>query len=66
MTGVGVIRRMHASLLARALPPPRASVHETLASSRERRTKLSGIVLTGIVVLLLFERFTDGAGSSPA
>jgi hypothetical protein len=30
--------------------------------SRERRTKLSGVVLTGIVLLLLFERFTDGAG----
>jgi hypothetical protein len=48
--------------LDRALPPPRASVHETLAVSRERRMKLSGAVLTGIVLLLLFERFTDGAG----
>lgn len=54
-------RRMHESL-ARALPPPRASLHETLAGSRDRRMKLAGIVLTGIVALLLFERFTDGAG----
>ncbi len=44
------------------MAPPRASVHETMAVSRERRMKLSGVVLTGIVLLLLFERFTDGAG----
>ncbi len=61
VSGVGMNRRMN-HLLGRAVPPPRASVHETLAASRERRTKLSGIVLTGIVLLLLFERFTDGAG----
>ena len=58
---IGMSRRVR-ERLARALPPPRASVHETLASSRERRMKLSGAVLTGIVLLLLFERFTDGAG----
>jgi hypothetical protein len=58
---IGMSRRVR-ERLARALPPPRASVHETLAVSRERRMKLSGAVLTGIVLLLLFERFTDGAG----
>ena len=61
VTTVGGSRRVRDGL-QRALPPPRASVHETLANSRERRMKLSGVVLTGIVVLLLFERFTDGAG----
>lgn len=58
---VGMSRRV-GHRLERALPPPRASLHETLAASRERRTKLAGAVLTGIVLLLLFERFTDGAG----
>lgn len=48
--------------LTRAVPPPRASVHETLAATRERRMRLSGIVLTGIVALLLFDRFTGGGG----
>jgi hypothetical protein len=48
--------------LGRSLPPPRASVHETLASSRDRRTRLSGVVLTGIIILLVFERFTGTGG----
>lgn len=48
--------------LTRAVPPPRASVHETLAATRDRRMRLSGIVLTGIVALLLFDRFTGGGG----
>ncbi len=61
VSAVGMSRRVR-HLLGRAVPPPRASVRETMAASRERRTKLAGIVLTGIVLLLLFERFTDGAG----
>jgi hypothetical protein len=48
--------------VGRAAPPPRASVHETPASSRERRLRLAGIALTGIIALLIFERFTDGGG----
>lgn len=48
--------------LTRAVPPPRASIHETLAASRDRRVRLSGVVLTGIVALLLFDRFTGGGG----
>jgi hypothetical protein len=48
--------------LARTAPPPRASVHETHATSRDRRMRLAAAVLTGIVALLLFERFTDGGG----
>jgi len=54
-------RRIRESLV-RAVPPPRASVHETLAASRDRRVRLSGVVLTGIVALLLFDRFTGGGG----
>jgi hypothetical protein len=48
--------------LDRVAPPPRASVHETPASSRERRLRLAGIVLTGIIALLIVERFTDSGG----
>ena len=54
-------RRIRDSL-GRAVAPPRSSIHETLAASRERRVKLSGVVLTGIVALLLFDRFTGGGG----
>lgn len=54
-------RRMREGLV-RAVPPPRSTVYETVASSRDRRLKLAGIVLTGIVALLLFDRFTDGTG----
>ncbi len=48
--------------LARAQSPPRSTLHETQAASRERRLRLSGVVLTGIVALLLFDRFTGGGG----
>jgi hypothetical protein len=54
-------RRIRESL-SRSTPAPRASVHETHASSRDRRLRLAAVVLTGIVALLLFERFTDGGG----
>jgi hypothetical protein len=37
-------------------------VYETTANTRDRRLRLAGIVLTGIVALLLFDRFTDGTG----
>lgn len=53
--------RMRESL-DRAGPPPRASVHETLASARDRRVRLAGVVLTGIIALLIFDRFTGGGG----
>jgi hypothetical protein len=54
-------RRIRESLLW-AVAPPRASLHETLAASRDRRMRLSGVVLTGIVALLLFDRFSGGGG----
>lgn len=58
---MGVSRRVRDALV-RAVPPPRASLHETLAASRERRMRLSGVVLTGIVALMLFDRFTGTGG----
>jgi hypothetical protein len=48
--------------LSRAVPPPRATVHETMASARDRRVRLLGVVLTGIILLLIFDRFTGGGG----
>ncbi len=61
IASLGGVRRVGDAVL-RATPPPRASVHETPASSRERRLRLAGIVLTGIIALLIFERFTDSGG----
>ena len=54
-------RRVREALVG-VLPPPRSTLHETAAASRDRRLRLSGVVLTGIVALLLFDRFTDGGG----
>jgi hypothetical protein len=61
MGSVGVSRRVRDALV-RAVPPPRASLHETLAASRDRRMRLSGVVLTGIVALMLFDRFAETGG----
>ena len=54
-------RRMRDGLV-HAVPPPRSTVYETVASTRDRRLRLAGIVLTGIVALLLFDRFMGGSG----
>ncbi|MDX6554505.1 MAG: hypothetical protein QOD86_700 [Miltoncostaeaceae bacterium] len=48
--------------LRRTLPPPRGSIHETHADARDRRTRLAGIVLTGVIVLLMFDILTEGGG----
>lgn len=48
--------------LRRTLPPPSTSVHETLADARDRRTRLAGIVLTSVIVLLMFDILTEGGG----
>lgn len=48
--------------LAATLPPPRLSVYETRADARERRVRLTGIVVTGALVLLVFDRVTGGGG----
>jgi hypothetical protein len=43
-------------------PPPRLTVYETQADGRERRVRFTGILLLGAVVLLVFDRVTDGGG----
>jgi hypothetical protein len=48
--------------LRRTLPPPRGSIYVTHADARDRRTRLAGIVLTGVIVLLMFDILTDGGG----
>lgn len=61
VTSLTVRQRIRDSL-RRSLAPPRASLHETPAASRDRRARLSGAVLTGIIILLLFDRFSGGGG----
>jgi hypothetical protein len=48
--------------LAHTMPPPRLSVHETRAQSRERRTRLSGVLALAVVLLLVFDRAAAGEG----
>jgi hypothetical protein len=48
--------------LRSTLPPPRGTIHETHADARDRRTRLAGIVLTGVIVLLMFDILTEGGG----
>jgi hypothetical protein len=55
-------RRRVGDRLARPLPTPRTAVHETGAASRDRRMRLATLVLFGIILLLLFDRFTGGGG----
>lgn len=42
--------------------PPSRAVYETLADGRERRVRLAGIVVFGVIVLLAFDRLTGGGG----
>jgi hypothetical protein len=48
--------------LRSTLAPPRGTIHETHADARDRRTRLAGIVLTGVIVLLMFDILTQGGG----
>ncbi|MEW6583021.1 MAG: hypothetical protein AB1416_09700 [Actinomycetota bacterium] len=57
-----VSRRRVREGLATARRPPRMSVHETRADARERHTRLAGMLILGVVVLLVFDRATDGGG----
>lgn len=63
LVSVLAARRRVREALLRTQAPPRSTIHETLADGRERRTRLSGIVLTGVIVLLLFDHATGGAGT---
>jgi heme A synthase len=53
-------RRLDAA--SRVGPPPRPSLYETAADARERRTRLAGIVVLGVIVLVMFDRLTGGGG----
>jgi hypothetical protein len=60
LAGRASARRLRA--VDRVAPPPRPSVYETAADARERRTRLAGIVVLGVIVLVMFDRLTDGGG----
>jgi len=51
LSGAGEVRR-----------PPSNAVYETIADGRERRVRLAGIVVFGVIVLLAFDRLTGGDG----
>ncbi|MGD9695692.1 MAG: hypothetical protein AB7V42_08540 [Thermoleophilia bacterium] len=61
VTAMSAGRRVREGV-SRAAPPPSASVRETAASSRDRRMRFAGIVLSGIVALLIVDHFTGGGG----
>jgi hypothetical protein len=42
--------------------PPRSAVYETIADARERRTRLAGVVLFGVIILMIFDHFSHGGG----
>src|SRR5271167_3951554 len=42
--------------------PPRNAVYETIAAARERRTRLAGVVLFAVIILMIFDHFSHGAG----
>ncbi len=70
IVGIGIPSLIAAWLLSRRRmrvaaefrSPPRNAVYETIAAARERRTRLSGIVLFGVIILMIFDHFSHGAG----
>ncbi|MCU0307964.1 MAG: hypothetical protein MUE51_09420 [Thermoleophilia bacterium] len=62
LIGAGLISRARLGALGAVRRPPRPVVYETLADGRERRTRASGIVLMGTVVLLVFDRLSGDGG----
>lgn len=61
VAGLASRRRVTATLVT-ALPTPRSVVHETAAAARDRRMRFATVVLFGIILLLIFDRFTGGGG----
>jgi hypothetical protein len=53
-------RRLRVAVQFRA--PPRNAVYETIAAARERRTRLAGVVLFAVIILMIFDHFSHGAG----
>jgi len=70
VVGIGVPALIAAWLISRRRlrvarefqAPPRSAVYETIAAARERRTRLSGVVLFGVIILMIFDHFSHGAG----
>ncbi len=60
IAGIFSARRLGAA--KEPLRPPRNTVYETVADGRERRLRLAGIVVFGVIVLLAFDRLTGGTG----
>lgn len=58
--GVVSIRRLRAG--RDPLPPPPHARYEPADIGRERRLRLAGIVVFGVIVLLAFDRLTGGSG----
>jgi len=55
------VRRVREGLSAPPRPPA-LCVHETRAAARERRTRLAGLIVLGVILLLVFDRATGGEG----
>lgn len=60
VAGLASGRRLRAA--ADPLPPPRIVVYETIADGRERRTRLAGIIVFGVIILMMFDRLYGGGG----
>jgi hypothetical protein len=60
VSGLASRRRLAAADLLR--PPPRPVVYETPADGRERRTRLAGIVVFGVIILIMFDRLRGDGG----
>ncbi len=42
--------------------PPRNGVYETFAAARERRTRVAGVVMFAVIVLMMFDHIRHGGG----
>ena len=42
--------------------PPRTGVYETFAAARERRTRVAGVVMFAVIVLMMFDHIRHGGG----
>ena len=60
--GIPAARRRAAAARESSGRLPPGGIRETRAAARERRGKLAGIVLTGVLALLVFDAVFDGGG----
>ncbi len=58
----GLAGRRRLAAVDRLRPPPRPVVYETAADGRERRVRLAGIVVFGVIVLIMFDRLRGDGG----